>query len=142
MLPLLPRSMLAETADKVPKTVPVPIARPIQSIFPYPPEKASIVAPSEIILPHPPLSLQQQPRRPPLHKCKTPTCRIRRNSISLEQRKKITYTQAARATAVELLEHFLKQWQSEMSVGIIDPSVGAVFGLVNAIDMDAEEGVG
>jgi len=102
--------MFAHTPDKVPHPITLRVAFPIQFILSYPPEKTSIIAPPKVILPHPPLSLQQQPRRPPLNERETPPRRIGCDPIPFEQSEKIAYAQAVRTAAVKLLERFIEEW--------------------------------
>ncbi len=134
--------MSTDTTDKVPHPITLPITFPLQPVFPYSPEKTSIIALPKVILLHPAIPLQQQPCRPPLHERETPPRRIGRNPIPFEQSEKIAYAQVARTAAIELLKHFIEEWQSEVPVGIVGAGIGAVLGSVNAVYMDVEKRVG
>lgn len=114
----------------------------LQSVFPYPPEQTPIVALPQIILPHSPLSLKQQPGRRPFHERKAPSSRVHHNPILLDQPEQLADAQTPCTAPVELGKHLIEETWSKAPVRVEDTRVRAVFRLVDTVDVDAEERIG
>ncbi len=86
------------------------------SVFPYPPEQTPIVTLPQIVLPHPPLSLKQQPGRRPLHKRKAPPGRVHDNPVLLDKPEELANAQTLCTALVELRKHLIEEAWSEAAI--------------------------
>lgn len=106
------------------------------------PEDRAVVAPTQILLPHAPIPLQEQPRRGHLHERETPARGVRGAAVLLPHGPQLGGTEPAATRGVPAIKQGVEAVRVKMSVDVEHARVGAVLRVGDGVDEDPQPRVG
>jgi len=107
-----------------------------------PPKQCSIIALPQILLPNPAISLKQNPSCEPLHNRKSPPRRISGQPIPPHHIPQLPCVNTSCPLSIKFRKDFIERRSVEMTLQVIDSSIGSMLCFVDAVYIDAEERVG